>query len=126
VDQFSSRLQAWKNVYVVYRGLGLEDRHVVTKCIHEIGKKAGKEVERRRRRIRLESSSCCWKCRCLQSMCNRFDEEGKCDTGKWCQFYGILMAVVFGMKFGFPGIWDGWNRRLGFMGIDVSSKDEVE
>jgi superfamily II DNA helicase RecQ len=70
VDLIRIRLQEWKNVCVVCRGLGLEYGHVVTKCLHEIGRKAGAEVERRRRSIRLQGGRSCFKCGLPQSICD--------------------------------------------------------
>ena len=110
---------------VVCRGLGLDHRHVVTKCTHEVGRRAGAKVERRRRAIRFQPGRCCFKCGLPQSICNRYNEDGVFQPNILCQYYGIMMSVVFGLKYGFEGVEERWKQRLETIGVKVEEESEV-
>jgi hypothetical protein len=64
-----------------------------------------------------------------QDICDRFEDNGlggfRTKDGGSCQFYGVVLGVLYGAKYGFRNIWDRWMLRLSCMGINVDDNEEV-
>ena len=42
-----------------------------------------------------------------------------------CQYFGVLIGVVVGIKHGYPTLWEEWQRRMQRRGTDVEQAGEI-
>ena len=112
--QVQRQLERWKGVCVICKARGREYHHSISQCTEaDVG-----EAERERKRwqgkggIRYTWGVACYRCGVPQNMCNRSDPRGGSQSGGACQYYGILIGVVVGIKHGYPTIWQQWWERI--------------
>ncbi|KAH7010561.1 hypothetical protein B0J12DRAFT_557654, partial [Macrophomina phaseolina] len=128
IELVQRRLQRWKGVCLVCRAAGREDQHSVSRCRTEQGRQA--EMERReiQGRIVFERYSGCFHCGVPQELCGRWESNRKGGfrrVGGECQFFGVMLGVLYGIKHGYPAVWQRWEQRLRGAGIDVESEGVV-
>jgi hypothetical protein len=122
-------LDAWLNVCsVCHTGIG--KGHVVTSCSRGEAPAASDEIKRRRKEIRLDKFSGCWKCCAPYEVCNRWEEKqdgtGWLDTRQSCQYYGIVTSFVFGLEFRNTRLYAIWISRLAQEGVDTTSTQAID
>ena len=42
-----------------------------------------------------------------------------------CQYFGVLIGVVVGIKYGYPGVWEEWQRRMVRRGANIEQVEET-
>ncbi len=119
----------WKGKCVACRVTGDEHGHVVTKCTAADGQLAGSDVLQQRRRIRFEQYAACYRCHAPQEICDYWVEDGYQgwvkSEGGYCQWYGIITSVVFGVRTADAAVWEGWMERLAEQGVDGKQDEAV-
>jgi hypothetical protein len=77
--------------------------------------------------IRYPSNVVCYKCGVQRVICRRWSADGRvlAEDQKNCQFYGILIGVVYGVKHGYGEIWDRWKERACKRGLAVGKDTDV-
>jgi hypothetical protein len=124
-EQIERELAQWKGICVVCMAEGKENKHSVSHCEEEKGKMAENERQFAQKTIRYEPYSGCYKCGVPQDICQRFEDNGhggfqlKVGPDSSCQFYGVVFGMLYGIKYGYSGIWEDWMSRLRGMGVDV-------
>jgi superfamily II DNA/RNA helicase len=123
VERLDRRLQQWKGICAVCRGMGLDYHHIVTNCVEPDGREAARYIKSVRNKVKFEAYTCCFKCGVPQSICQRYRDDGDGNfefvQGAKCQFYGIISSVVFGVSFSHPEVWEEmveWLRGVGVEG----------
>jgi superfamily II DNA or RNA helicase len=103
-------LERWKGVCAICRAHGRDFQHSINRCPE--AQRNGAEEERKRWQnkggIRYEWGIACYKCGLPPSMCSRSNDAGIIQKGGLCQFWGVVIGVVIGIKHGFPPIWQQW------------------
>jgi hypothetical protein len=66
------------------------------------------------REIKFPRMHVCFRCGLPRIVCDRWSDDGRAraydEDGKErvCQFYGVLVGVVYGIKHADPEAWDQW------------------
>ena len=108
------RLQRWKNRCVVCHQQGRDSTHPVSRCREELGKKVERERQIVQRSIRYPSGQVCYRCGIPRTICEGWSGDGRVrevregGEQRACQFYGVLIGVVYAAKHGYPEIWQSW------------------
>ena len=140
-SKLRDRLFQWKNVCVVCYQRGDASGHPISRCQHADGKRAECERKRAHREIRYPDMHVCFRCGVPRVMCDRWSNDGRARAyeanGKErvCQFYGVLVGVIYGIKYGYPNVWRkwvkiaereaGWNGSMeGYLGQAIEAEEE--
>lgn len=126
-EEIQQRLERWKNRCVICQRAGRASRHSMSKCSNPGSQPA--EVERRRiqRTIRFGANAGCYKCGVPRRICERWTADGQFRTeADSCQFFGILIGVVCGVRYGYPSIWGEWVEKISRQGEVGDSVEEIE
>ena len=113
-----------------------ESSHDITDCHGQGSRKARENVREVTRTIRFNSWSGCFWCGLPQSICNRWEDNGRggyqrAEAGD-CQYKGVLISGIAGILFGYGGqVWRLWQLRLQERGVIHSmeggfSKEVIE
>ena len=115
-ERLERRLEEWKGVCVMCHGRGQDSMHSISRCVHEGSRVAEEERGKVQKTIRYPSNVVCYKCGVPQVICRRWSADGRvlAEGQKDCQFYGILIGVVYGVKHGYSDI--GTNGKKGRAG----------
>ena len=130
IEELISAMERWKRVCVICRLAGRESRHSISECDSNIGRQAEQERKGAQRRIRYEQYAGCVKCGLPFAVCSRWTakQEGGgwvMKAGGWCQFYGILFGVLYGVKWGRREIWGRFIERLRGRGVDIEREEAI-
>lgn len=134
------RLNRWKNVCVVCHSQGKDSMHTINRCPSEDSVKAERERKHVQRAIRFPQSHVCFKCGMPRLICDRWSSDGRArvyDEEKReveCQYYGVLLGVIYGVKHAYPGIWKRWfeaakrdgrwrGNMIGFLGSSLEGDE---
>lgn len=126
--QVERQLERWKGVCVICKAHGRECDHSISQCGQaDVG---GAEMERKRWQgaggIKYTWGVACYRCGVPQSICRRSDERGISQSGGQCQFFGVVIGVVVGIKHGFPEVWQQWLRRMQREGVELDDRTVVQ
>ena len=122
IAQIVQRLEEWKGRCVVCFRDGKSDRHIVSKCSSTVGRAAEQE-----RRVASSKQGIpfarvvCFRCGMPRTICERWVDGSFTESGRQCQFYGVLIGVVFGIKHAYPAIWQQWWEKGRWRGVGVES-----
>lgn len=98
------------------KAAGREDQHSVSHCPTERGRQADGERREMQGRIRFERYSGCFRCGVPQAICNRWESNGRQGWrqvhGSECQFFGVMIGTLYGIKYGYQRVWKRWLLRL--------------
>lgn len=126
-ERLERRLEEWKGVCVVCHGGGRDSMHSISRCGHEESRVAEEERRKVQKTIRYPSNVVCYKCGVPRAICRRWSADGRVvvDGQQDCQFYGILIGVVYGMKYGYVQVWEKWKERAWRRGLRVGTDRDV-
>ena len=64
------------------------------------------------RSIKYAANVVCYKCGVPKVVCQRWSADGRVPAERHadCQYYGVLIGVVIGIKYGYPIAWEEWQR----------------
>ena len=101
--------------------------HSISRCVHEESRAAEEERRKVQKTIRYPSNVVCYKCGVPRAICRRWSADGRvlAEGQQDCQFYGILIGVVYGVKHRYGGIWDRWKERACRRGLTVGTDKDV-
>lgn len=122
--EIQRRLERWKRVCVICRQAGQSTSHSISKCQSAKGKQANEERAHVQKTIRIQSNVACFKCGIPHEICNRWDDGFRL-TNRDCQFFGILIGVVYGVKHAHPDIWAEWVQRARRRNVAVDSDAQI-
>ena len=73
------------------------------------------------RSIRYAANVVCYKCGVPKVVCQRWSADGRVPAEEHadCQYFGVLIGVVVGVKHGYPTLWEEWQRRMQRRGTDI-------
>ena len=125
-QEVRQRLEGWKGVCVICHQAGRASHHSISRCKQSDSKAAETERQIVQRRIVFVGKVACYKCGVPRAMCDRWTADGQfMREGEGCQFFGVLIGVVYGIKHGYPEIWKDWLRRVMGQTTERVDKDEV-
>jgi superfamily II DNA helicase RecQ len=113
-EDLRQRLNRWKNVCVVCHSQGKDSMHTINRCASEDSVKAERERKYAQRAVKFPQSQVCFKCGVPRLICDRWSSDGRArvydEEGMEveCQFYGLLLGVIYGVKHAYPDIWKRW------------------
>ena len=70
-----------------------------------------RKVVASKRGIVFEYGVVCYRCGVPQEICERWDNYSIQRESGTCQFYGVLIGVVYGVKHAYPEVWKWWFGR---------------
>ncbi len=107
------RLERWKGKCVVCYHAERECNHIISQCPAADSKAAEQErrVASSKRGIVFEKGVVCYQCGVPRSICERWVSDSVVASGQSCQFYGVLIGVVYGIKHAYLDVWRGWFER---------------
>lgn len=119
------RLEQWKGVCVPCRSCGISSTHSISRCEQEHSKRAEEERRAMQRSIRYPGNVVCYKCGVPKVICQRWSADGRVpvDEYKDCQYFGILIGVVIGIKHGYVQAWDEWIRHMAQRGVRMTNAE---
>ena len=88
--------------------------HTINRCASENSVKAERERKYAQRAVKFPQSQVCFKCGVPRLICDRWSSDGRArvyDEEKReveCQYYGVLLGVIYGVKHAYPKIWKRW------------------
>jgi len=105
-ERLERRLEEWEGICVMCHGHGQDSMHRIRRCVHEGSRVAEEERGKVQKTIRYPSNVVCYKCGVPRVICRRWSADGRvlAEGQKDCQFYGILIRVVYGVKHGYSEI----------------------
>lgn len=115
-DGLRERLHQWKNVCALCRHHGQDSTHPISRCPHEHGRKAERERVLVQKGIQFPGMHVCYKCGVPRIICDRWSDDGRAREyrpdgfERECQFFGVLIGVIYGIKFAHREAWDEWFR----------------
>jgi len=120
-ERLERRLEEWKGVCVICHSRRQDNMHSISRCVHRESRAAEQERQIVQRTIRYPSNVVCYKCGVPRTICRRWSADGRvlAEGGAECQFFGILIGVVIGIKHGYRAAWEEWRRRAGRRGLGV-------
>lgn len=126
-ERLERRLEEWKGICVMCHGRGQDSMHSISRCVHEGSRAAEEERRKVQKTIRYPSNVVCYKCGVPRVICRRWSADGRvlAEGEKDCQFYGILIGVVCGIKHGYSEIWAKWKERACRRGLTMETEREV-
>ncbi|KAK5709420.1 hypothetical protein LTS12_028090, partial [Elasticomyces elasticus] len=126
IEQIEQRLSEWKNRCVVCFHEGQPDRHIISRCPNAVAQMAEKErkVAASKGGIAFAKQIVCYRCGIPRKMCDRWTDGGFRDSGQSCQFYGVLIGVVYGIKHACPWVWAQWWKKGRWKGADVQGSPQ--
>lgn len=113
-EDLRERLNRWKNVCMVCHSRGRDSMHTINRCRSEDSVKAERERKHVQRAVKFPQSQVCFKCGVPRLICDRWSSDGRArvyDEERReveCQFYGVLLGVIYGVKHAYPEIWKRW------------------
>lgn len=79
--------------------------------------------------IRFDKYSGCFNCGAPQEICNRWESNGRRGwvrrIGGECQFSGVMAGALYGIKHGYPEVWERWRQELEMMGVYINSEGDI-
>jgi hypothetical protein len=120
-EDLRERLNRWKHVCVMCHSRGKNSAHTINRCPLEDSMKAERERARVQRAIKFPQLQVCFKCGVPRLICERWSSDGRArihdedGKGAECQFYGVLLGVVYGVKHAYPEVWKRW--------FDIAKRD---
>ena len=121
------RLEQWKGRCVICYRAGRPSYHSISRCTEGDSGPAEAERARVQRSIRFAPNAGCYKCGVPRAICERWTADGQFRRdGQSCQFFGILIGVVCGVKYGYPDVWGRWVEAMRRQGQAVGSIEEIE
>ena len=108
------RLNWWKNVCVVCHSQGKNSMHTINCCLLEDSVKAERERKYAQQAVKFPQSQVCFKCGMPRLICDRWSSDGQARVYNKerreveCQFYRVLLGVIYGVKHACPDIWKRW------------------
>lgn len=124
-DVIRRRLEKWKGVCIPCHQVGRRSDHSITRCPESESRAANQERGIVQSSIEFPWNVACYRCGVPRAICERWENETH-NTGRTCQFYGILVGVVYGAKHACPEIWSQWVVRRRRCNAKVSSDEEVK
>ncbi|KAI6957743.1 hypothetical protein KC332_g17517 [Hortaea werneckii] len=126
-EMLTQRLDAWKGVCVPCRSRGYSSMHSITKCPQEHSRMA--EAERRvlQRSIKYPGNMVCYRCGVSKVICQRWSADGRVPASEFdrCQFFGVLIGVVVGIKHAYPPVWGRLVQQMERRGVVVRPIEEL-
>ncbi|KAI6787196.1 hypothetical protein KC361_g9560 [Hortaea werneckii] len=60
-------------------------------------------------------------------LCQRWSADGRVPATEFdrCQFFGVLIGVVVGIKHAYPPVWERWRQQMGRRGVVVRPTEEL-
>lgn len=111
-QEVRQRLEQWKGVCVICHQAGRASHHSISRCKQSDSKAAEAERQIVQRQIVFVERVSCYKCGVPRVLCDRWTADGQFKrAGEACQFFGVLIGVVYGIKHGYPEIWKDWLQR---------------
>lgn len=108
------RLHKWKNVCMLCQSRRWVSMHPISQCQHNHSRAANNERKLVQGSIRFPDSHVCFRCGVPRIICERWSEDGQARAfgpdGKEieCQFFGIMVAIVYSVKHAHRDVWDRW------------------
>ena len=101
--------------------------HSISRCGQEHSQQAEEERRKMQRWIRYAANVVCYKCGVPKVVCQRWSADGRVPAGEQtdCQYFGVLIGVVVGIKHGYPGLWEEWQRRMVRRGAKIEQVEET-
>ena len=126
-QRLERRLEEWKGICMMCHSRGRDSMHSISRCGHEESRRADEERGKVQKTIRYPSNVVCYKCGVPRVICRRWSADGRvvADGQQDCQFYGILIGVVYGIKYGYVRIWEEWKERAGRRESTVGTDRDV-
>jgi hypothetical protein len=126
-QEVQQRLERWKGWCVVCHSAGRPSYHSISRCSEPSSQPAEAERKRVQRSIKFSPDVGCYKCAVPRVICDGWTADGQSRSGsESCQFFGISIGVVYGVKDGYPGIWGRWVDMIRRRGETVRSEVEIE
>lgn len=122
-NQVEQQLERWKGVCVVCYRVGTGYHHSITTCPSTSSHRINEERKLVQRTIRFARGIACFKCGVPQTICERWD--GYVDTRRNCQFFGMLVGVVYAIKYVYPKVWAEWIERARRRNVAVDTESEI-
>lgn len=121
------RLEQWKGVCVPCRSYGISSTHSISRCEQKHSERAEEERRVMQRSIRYPGNVVCYKCGVPKVICQRWSADGRVpvDEYKDCQYFGILIGVVVGIKHAYVVVWNEWVGRMQRRGIEMMNTKEI-
>lgn len=88
--------------------------HPISQCSRAHSQEVNRERGHVQRSIQFPASHVCYRCGVPRIICERWSEDGQARVfgadgkGYECQFYGIMVAVVYSIKHTHRDVWDRW------------------
>jgi superfamily II DNA helicase RecQ len=126
-EELLQRLERWKGICVMCRSRNQTSTHSISRCRQEHSQQAEEERRRMQRWIRYAANVVCYKCGVPKVVCQRWSADGRVPAGEHtdCQYFGVLIGVVVGIKHGYPGVWEEWQRRMVRRGANIEQVEET-
>lgn len=111
-EEVRRRLERWKGVCLICHQAGRASNHSISRCKQRDSEAAEAERQIVQRRIKFVNNVACYKCGIPRMLCDRWTPDGQFMRGsEGCQFFGVLIGVVYGIKHGYPEVWKDWLER---------------
>jgi superfamily II DNA helicase RecQ len=121
-QEIQQRLERWKGRCVVCHQAGLSSWHSISKCSNRDSRAAEAERSKAQRTVKFAQNAGCFKCGVPRTICQRWTADGRSQSGTDnCQFFGIILGVVYGVKHRCPEIWEGYIERIRQRGVVIDS-----
>jgi superfamily II DNA helicase RecQ len=125
-EEVRRRLERWKNVCVICRQAGRPSDHSISRCKGSDSTAADAERKIVQRQIVFAEKVSCYKCGVPRLLCDRWTADGQfMRAGQACQFFGVLIGVVYGIKHGYPRIWKDWLQKATVRMAEGLEEDDV-
>lgn len=120
-ERLEKRLEEWKGVCIICHSRQQDNMHSISRCVHHESRAAEQERQMVQKTIRYPSNVVCYRCGVPRTICRRWSANGRvlAEGGAECQFFGILIGVVIGIKHGYRSAWEEWSRRACRRGLGV-------
>lgn len=120
-EELARRLERWKGICVMCRSRDQTSTHSISRCGREHSRQAEEERRGMQRSIKYAANVVCYKCGVPKVVCQRWSADGRVPAERHadCQYYGVLIGVVIGIKYGYPIAWEEWQRRMQRRGVDI-------
>ncbi|KAI7148150.1 hypothetical protein KC316_g15819, partial [Hortaea werneckii] len=126
-EMLTQRLDAWKGMCVPCRRRGYSSMHSITKCPQGHSRMAEEERRVLQRSIKYPGNMVCYRCGVSKVICQRWSADGRVPATEFdrCQFFGVLIGVVVGIKHAYPPVWERWLQQMDRRGAVVRSTEEL-
>lgn len=93
---------------------GKNSAHTINRCPLHDSIKVDRERVHVQRTVKFPQSHVCFKCGVLRLICERWSSDGRArvhDEDRKeveCQYYSVLLGIVYGVKHAYPDVWKRW------------------